>query len=411
MNEPATTLVQSSELPAAPVAAETAAVPEPAERVYFPELDGLRFVAFLMVFLFHGGVPWPVLRPLVGKTLTDVFRDNGGYGVQLFFILSGYLITALLLREEARYGRIAIRAFWIRRILRIWPLYYLVVVIGFFLLPGLEGQLWTTGYRETLRIHLLPFLAFLGNWSMALIRPAADWLSVLWSVCVEEQFYLIVPLFIALIAPRFRRPIVVGLIFGSIGVRWWCAVRYQSQMMIVYNTFAQFDTLLSGVLLALVMGWDRNRPTLTRWLRWLQWPLYLAIAWVMTRCAGPAEWPHLGHGTTFHRTWDFVWVWLCGLGVVIVAIWGNGWLRAALSYPRIVWLGKISYGLYMYHEIALWVREHYLSRLGWFPNKEELLAIATLALTIGLAAASYYGYERRFLQLKKAWTRVPSRPV
>ncbi len=239
---------------------------------------------------------------------------------------------------------------------------------------------------------------------MALIRPAADWLSVLWSVCVEEQFYLIVPLFIAWIAPRFRRPIVVGLIVASIGVRWWCAVRYQSQLMIVFNTFAQFDTLLSGVLLALVMGWDRNRPALTRWLRWLQWPLYLAIGWVMTR-------PHLGHGTTLHRTWDFVWVWLCGLGVVIVAIWGNGWLRAALSYSRIVWLGKISYGLYMYHEIALWVREHYLSRLGWFPNKEELLAIATLALTIGLAAASYYGYERRFLQLKKAWTRVPSRPV
>ena len=56
-----------------------------------------------------------------------MFRDNGGYGVQLFFILSGYLITTLLLREEARYGRIALRAFWIRRILRIWPLYYLIV--------------------------------------------------------------------------------------------------------------------------------------------------------------------------------------------------------------------------------------------------------------------------------------------
>src|SRR5262249_9461109 len=155
----------------------------------------------------------------------------------------------------------ALRAFWIRRILRIWPLYYLVVLIGFFLLPGLEGQLGTTGYRETLRIHLLPFLAFLGNWSMALIRPAADWLSVLWSVCVEEQFYLIVPLFIALIAPRLRRPIVAGLIVASIAVRGWCALRYESQLMIVYNTFAQFDTLLSGVLLALVMGWDRNRPT------------------------------------------------------------------------------------------------------------------------------------------------------
>jgi peptidoglycan/LPS O-acetylase OafA/YrhL len=161
---------------------------------------------------------------------------------------------------------------------------------------------------------------------------------------------------------------------------------------------------LSGVLLALVLGWDRNRPGLTRWLRWLQWPLYLAIGWVMTR-------PHLGHGTPWHRTWDFAWVWLCGLGVVIVAILGNGWLRATLSYSRMVWLGKISYGLYMYHEIALWVRKGLSDRLPWFANKDEILAIATLALTIGLAAASYYGYERRFLELKRAWTRVPSRPV
>ena len=391
-------------IPAQSVPPPSQADPEPAERIYFPELDGLRFVAFLMVYLFHGGVPSGVLKRVIGKAASDVLRDNGGYGVQLFFILSGYLITVLLLREEVRFGRIALGAFWIRRILRIWPLYYLVVLIGFFVLPGIQGQLGTSGFRETLRIHLLPFLAFLGNWSMALIRPAADWLSVLWSVCVEEQFYLIVPLFIAFVTPRLRRPLVAGLIVATIGYRWWCAHRYESQLMIVFNTFAQFDTLLSGVLLALVMGWDRNRPVLTRWLRWLQWPMYLAIGWVISR-------PHLGHGTPWHRTWDFVWVWMCGLGIVIVAVWGNGWLRAALSYSRIVWLGKISYGLYMYHEIALWAREYFYPRLPWFPNKDEILSIVTLALTIGLAAASYYGYERRFLELKRAWTRVPSRPV
>ncbi len=178
--------------------------------------------------------------------------------------------------------------------------------------------------------------------------------------------------------------------------------------MIVFNTFAQFDTLLSGVLLAMVLGWDRDRPRLTRWLRWLQWPLYLAAGWVMT-------WPDLGHdkvpGTYTHRTWDFVWVWLCGVGIVMVAVWGKGWLRSALAYSRLVWLGKISYGLYMYHEVALWTRERLMNKLGWFPNKTELLSIGALALTIALAAASYYGYERRFLRLKRAWTRVPSRPV
>jgi peptidoglycan/LPS O-acetylase OafA/YrhL len=423
IDEQSTVLVQST---------GSSQTPEPTQRIYFPELDGLRFIAFMMVFLFHGGVPSGIVSALVGSVarwalflatlglasdawlskcaqrvgsgVAGVFRENGGYGVQLFFILSGYLITALLLREEAQYGRIALRAFWIRRILRIWPLYYLIVLVGFVLLPGLDGQLGTSSYRIMLGTHLVPFLGFLGNWSMILCGPLPDWLSVLWSVCVEEQFYLIVPLFIATISPRFRRPLVIGLILSSIAVRGVCAVFFSSQLMIVFNTFAQFDTLLSGVLLALVLGWQRHRPRLTTWLRWLQWPLYLTIGWVMSQ-------PHLGHGTTWHRTWDFVWVWLCGLGVVVVAIWGQGWLCAALSYCRVVWLGKISYGLYMYHEIALWTRERFFDRLGWFPNKDELLAIATLALVIALAAASYYGYERRFLELKRAWTRVPSRPV
>src|SRR5271166_2634239 len=230
----------------------------PAERVYFPELDGLRFVAFMMVYLFHGGVPPGLLARLVGSPVAAVFRDNGGYGVQLFFILSGYLIVALLLREEARYGRIDLRAFWVRRILRIWPLYYLVLLIGFGLIPALQGDIRTPAYGEMLRKHLAPFLAFLGNWSMALIGPLPDWLSVLWSVCVEEQFYLLVPLLVAWTAPRHRRPLVSVLILISIAVRWQCARRSESQLLIVFNTFAQFDTLLSGVLLAMLLGWDRN---------------------------------------------------------------------------------------------------------------------------------------------------------
>ena len=196
--------------------------PEAGERIYFPELDGLRFVAFLMVFLFHGGLPESMVRQAIGFSAARALRENGGYGVQLFFILSGYLIATLLLREEARYGRVALRAFWIRRILRIWPLYYLLILIGFFVIPGLDGQFGTTGHRAMLRDHLLPFLGFLGNWSMALVRPAPDWLSVLWSVCVEEQFYLVVPLLIALVAPRFRRPLVLALIAGAIAVRGWC---------------------------------------------------------------------------------------------------------------------------------------------------------------------------------------------
>jgi peptidoglycan/LPS O-acetylase OafA/YrhL len=384
---------------------ETPKLPVKEERVYFPELDGMRFIAFLLVYLFHGGVPPLVLAQLVSSKAANALRSNGGYGVQLFFILSGYLITTLLLREEVRYGRIALRAFWVRRILRIWPLYYLIVLIGFFVLLPAEMTYRSPGYLSTLKTHLLPFLLFLGNWSMALISPIpSDALSVLWSVCVEEQFYLIVPLLIALVVPRYRAVLVGLLMVGSIAVRWACALRSGSQLLIVFNTFAQFDTLLSGVMLALLMGWDRERPKLARWLFWLQWPIYGASVWLLSQTS-------LGHGSVWHRTWDFAWVWMCGVGIVVVAVWGKGWLRAALSYSRIVWLGKISYGLYMYHEIALWVRKTYMYKLPWIPNQEEVFAIASFALVIAMAAASYYWYERRFLVWKSAWTRVPSRPV
>ena len=126
--------------PPAPETPPSTAPPEAAQRIYFPELDGLRFIAFMMVYLFHGGISQGIVARLVGSRAAWALRENGRFGVQLFFILSGYLIATLLLREEASYGRISLRAFWIRRILRIWPLYYLIVAHRLFLHPRAPGS-------------------------------------------------------------------------------------------------------------------------------------------------------------------------------------------------------------------------------------------------------------------------------
>src|SRR5262249_43136368 len=111
-----------------------------------------------MVFLFHQGIPSSVVASFFGRTVARCFRENGWVGVQLFFILSGYLITPLLLREEATYGRVDLKAFWARRILRIWPLFYLTVAIAFLLIPGLEGGLSTSDGRRMIGRHLPWFL-------------------------------------------------------------------------------------------------------------------------------------------------------------------------------------------------------------------------------------------------------------
>ncbi|MFO0953641.1 MAG: acyltransferase [Isosphaeraceae bacterium] len=390
---------------AAPESPSAAAESSPATpRLYLPELDGLRFIAFALVFLFHQGFEWIELAKLVGSDATHCFRQNGWVGVQLFFILSGYLITTLLLREESLYCRVDLRAFWVRRILRIWPLFYLVVLIAFVLMPAVNGDLSYSSGRATHLGNLPWFLAFLGNWRMVTNGPVPyDAQSVLWSVCVEEQFYLLVPLIVAFLPSRARIPAVVVLIAASVGWRGMLAGRKVNQLAIQYNTFAQFDTLASGVLLALCLGSDPRTSRAGRWVRWLRWPGYLFAVWVFRR-------NELGHGDAWNRTWDFVLIWAAGLVLVADAVTVDGWLRDLLSQPRLVWLGKISYGLYMYHEVMFWLRDFFRRWMGWFPFEGMLLPLGTLALTIAVSAISYNHFESRFLRLKRGWTRVPSRP-
>jgi peptidoglycan/LPS O-acetylase OafA/YrhL len=387
------------------------------DRVYFPELDGLRLVAFLLVFGFHGGFSWLseavslLTLPLfmvaqmfgpwatshaadIGPAVERAIRGNGWVGVQLFFILSGFLITTLLLREEARFGRVDLKAFWIRRALRIWPLYYLVVGLTFFVLPALDGRIRTTEHAEMVRRHLPWFLAFLGNWSMIVQGPMGDdAITILWSVCAEEQFYVLCPLIVALVGRRWRLAVVAVGIGAAIGVRAWIASRGLDRLAISYNTIALLDTMLAGVALALVLDRHPPGPRAARAAGAWGWAVLVASLWLMTR-------PELAHSTPAHRTWDHVAVWATGLGVVAYPMIRRGLSRRWLASRGPVWLGRISYGLYMYHEVAFWA-----------VGRNGLRSVVALGLTIALAAASYYGFERPFLRLKRAWTRVPSRPV
>lgn len=392
--------------------------PPPSDRVYFPALDGLRFVAFLLVFGFHDGFGWlaeaitlatlplfllvqpfgteatsrvAALGPAVGRAI----RGNGWVGVELFFLLSGFLITTLLLREEARFGRVDLKAFWVRRALRIWPLYFLIVALTFFVLPALDGRIGTTGHAAMVRKHLPWFLVFLGNWSMIVQGPMGDdTITILWSVCAEEQFYVLAPLLIAAVGRRWRLPVVAAGMAAAVAARAWVAARGLHPLAISYNTLALLDTMLAGVALALVL--DRHPPGLRAARRAGVWGWLVLVAALGLMSRG-----ELAHTSPRHQTWDYLAIWGAGLGVVaypLIRPDGRGvrWLSAR----PVVWLGRISYGLYMYHEIAFWA----VGRAGF-------RSVAALGLTVALASASYYGVERPFLRLKRAWTRVPSRPV
>lgn len=164
------------------------------KRIYFENLDGLRFFCFLSVFLYHSFYTENeyIKASPVYKFVTEELFKNGNLGVNFFFVLSGFLITYLLIEEKKINGQINLKSFWIRRILRIWPLFYFCVGFGFVVFPQLKlffGQV----PNET--ATPLYYLFFINNFD--LIKnglPDSSVLGLLWSIAVEEQFYLFWPI-------------------------------------------------------------------------------------------------------------------------------------------------------------------------------------------------------------------------
>jgi peptidoglycan/LPS O-acetylase OafA/YrhL len=213
---------------------------------YWPELDALRFFAFLCVFSFHrmDYVPTdPVRNPWLFR-----IGNIGPFGVPIFFLLSAFLITELLLRERERTGKIHIKAFYMRRILRIWPLYFLV----FFGLALLNHFVPGVGTQDPLA--WLAFTFFAGNWYILHHGWIAGAVDPLWSISVEEQFYIVIPV-IAAVAGRRAVAVVSGLLL---------AVAYVTVLLYALhpssgdngewtNSFVQFQFFCAGTLIAILL--------------------------------------------------------------------------------------------------------------------------------------------------------------
>jgi peptidoglycan/LPS O-acetylase OafA/YrhL len=167
------------------------------EKVFFPNLDGLRFFAFFAVLLRHSGTTdfTYIKANSVYIIVKKYFFMNGLLGVNFFFVLSGFLITYLLLDEKSVLKKIDIKSFYVRRILRIWPVYYLTLLIGFVLIPFVKDFI---GNLEVVDANPWYYIAFLGNFYSVYIHPPnSPMLDRLWSIAVEEQYYLVWPLVIA----------------------------------------------------------------------------------------------------------------------------------------------------------------------------------------------------------------------
>lgn len=227
------------------------------QKIYFPNLDGLRFVCFLMVFLFH------CYKTIFGElktgnqfsksvyALIEFLFQNGELGVNFFFVLSGFLITFLLINEKKHSGDIHLRNFYIRRVLRIWPLFYLCIFIGFVITPLLKavgGQEASEIANPVYYIFFINNFDYLQNWPLF---PDALILIVLWSVAVEEQFYIIWPILLKSIPLKLYPTAFILIIASTIIFRAFYTGNSDHEYAVRhFHTFSVIGDMALGGLMA-----------------------------------------------------------------------------------------------------------------------------------------------------------------
>jgi len=375
-----------------------AASPARAERFYRPELDALRFFAFLGVFIFHAAPRTMEFYNAAGyphwlSSLLIPTFGAGAYGVDLFFALSAYLITSLLLQERAATGALDLRGFYVRRILRIWPLYLAFVAFAAITAKMLPGQVLPMRY-------VVGYSLLAGNWIYVFYGLPASFATPLWTVSIEEQFYLAWPLALRKASVRTMAAIALGLLVIANAWRVWLAVTAAPVERIEYNTFTRLDPIAFGILIAL---FGDKLPSFTRLQR------------VMSLCSGVAMWVAVYAFTITSPMLKFT-TWQMAVGhpftamasaAVLLSVLGSqhGFLRNT----TLLYLGKISYGLYVLHEFAHFCAMRMVPAST--PPGVVGQSLVGLALTVALAAASYRWLESPFLRLKERFAHVQSRPV
>ena len=374
----------------------------PAARFYRPELDVLRFFAFFGVFFYHNGSYSASFfekhhLPAGLGVLERSIAGAGAFGVDLFFVLSAYLITELLLREKESRGSLDVPSFYLRRILRIWPLYYAFIAMVA-LLPAFGPD------RRFGASYVIPFLFLAGNWSCVVFGfPLHSVMALLWSVCIEEQFYLLWPPIVSRLSRRNILYAGLAMLAIANAARLIAAFVQVQQPQVWCNTLMRLDPIALGIIL--VMLFHEGVPSFRTSTRVLFLLFGLCDLFLVARYANPTEevsplsWQStvLGYPAV-----------AAGCALILLSIL-NSQSRVAAS-PALRYLGKISYGLYVYHLLATWVADRILA-IPSGTARGGLRFVLALAITIAAAAVSYRFLETPFLNLKRKFTYVPSRPV
>lgn len=364
--------------------------------IFFPNLDALRFFCFLSVFFFHSFATTNpgILSSELYNFLKGTLFANGNMGVNFFFVLSGFLITYLLLVEKRKHGKIALRKFYMRRVLRIWPLFYFCVFFGFILFPYFKELF---GAQPNEKANPLLYLLFLNNLEMAREGlPDSSVLSILWSVAIEEQFYLFWPLIIGGLRTPFLPLAFVLIIIGSLVFRYQNSA---SEQALEFHTLSCISDMTVGGLGAyLSLYAPRFRLFLTRMPR-------ILIAMVYAGVVGLFLFRQIiFHESLLLRAVDRFVVSVFFLMVILEQNFSRTSFFKLKSLVKCSKLGQYTYGLYCLHMIGILITVTLLSALKLNTQLWQVLILeggGSLLLTLLLAFISYNYFEKRFLLLKK----------
>lgn len=361
--------------------------------VTFPNINGLRFIGSLGVLVFHC---YMLNREIWGDFYQEywfqkayILISRGHHGVALFFIISGFLITYLLLNERSK-GNFHLGRYLMRRFLRVWPLYFLVVLFGFFVFPHLPYGITTV--HEFWRYAL-----FLSNFDELIngMNDSINFLTATWTVSVEEQFYLAWGVLIGVVAFRKKAAYVWLFLLVLLGSLWFRMEHFDQHRILHYHTLSVMANFAIGGLAGL---W-----TFTGGAQKLfeNMPRYVIVLVYLVGCSLILFEDHLFKGIVF--AFEQLVFGTFFAFVILEQVFSKRSFFKADRIPGFYQSGKITYGFYLFHCLfiyywAMFFRDHgYTDHIGWY----LLFVVLVFVSTYLMAWISYLAMEKPVLKLKK----------
>lgn len=349
---------------------------------YVPSLDGIRAISFFLVFFAHAGL---------GKVFVP-----GGFGVTIFFLLSGFLITTLLRLEYLRFKRISLKDFYLRRVLRILPPLYVTLALSMLLVT--LGKVATgTPFLGTLS----QALQYANYYQIYAENPVAmPGTGVFWSLAVEEHFYLLFPLFYVWMCPRFTsmRQALVLLMLCALALAWRCLLffHFHSSFDRIYlATDTRFDSILLGCVLAIAASPVLRDPLYELLVRQMRWLVPVSLAVLIAT--------FLYRSDAFRSTFRYTLQGVALMPLLIAAIRFQGsWAVKILNLAWVRFLGVLSYSLYLCHSIIL----EAIGRV-WAPGP-VFTGVVGISGALIFATLVHYLVERPCTRARKRLSRVQS---